>query len=88
MQQAKRLRTHLHMQLTLKISFGFMSRSAGLFADGIDNTVDTISTIFVWLGVRFNRQKTASLFIIIMMFVSVVSVGILGARKIINPEPV
>ena len=39
----------IHILLSVvKLVFGFLSRSAGLIADGIDNTVDTISSVLVW----------------------------------------
>jgi len=72
----------------LKLSVGFLSRSAGLFADGIDNTVDTLSSLLVWLGIRYDKVKLVSVFILIAMFVSVGGVGLATFDKIIHPGPI
>jgi hypothetical protein len=78
----------VHILLSiLKLTFGLISGSAGLIADGVDNTVDTASSVLVWLGIRFNKEKLTSLFIIVMMFVSLVGIGLAAANKITNPGP-
>jgi len=52
----------VHILLSvLKLTFGFISGSAGLIADGIDNTVDTVSSVLVWLGIKYNRERLVSL---------------------------
>ncbi len=78
---------HIFLSI-LKLGVGFLSRSAGLIADGVDNTVDTISSVLVWMGIRFNRERLVSIFIIVMMFVSVAGIGIESYNKIISPDPV
>ncbi|MBN1685033.1 MAG: cation transporter [Spirochaetales bacterium] len=79
----------VHILLSfVKLIFAAVSGSAGLVADGIDNSVDTVSSVLVWLGVKFNREKAASIFIVIMMFVSAGCVALAGYNKIINPEPI
>jgi hypothetical protein len=72
----------------LKLAFGVISGSAGLIADGIDNTMDTVSSVLVWLGITFNKERPVSLFIIILMFVSAGGVGIVSYSKIVHPEPI
>ncbi len=79
----------VHVLLSvLKLAFGFISGSAGLIADGIDNTVDTVSSVLVWLGITFNKERLVSLFIIVMMFVSVGGVGMTSYNKIMHLEPI
>jgi Co/Zn/Cd efflux system component len=79
----------VHVLLSvLKLAFGFISKSAGLIADGIDNTADTLSSVLVWLGITFDREKLVSLFIVVMMFVSVGGVALASYHKIVFPEPV
>ena len=79
----------IHVLLSIvKLVFGFLSRSAGLIADGIDNTVDTISSILVWFGIKYQRDKIVSLFIIIMMAASVVGIVLTGINKMLHPLPV
>ena len=72
----------------LKLSVGFLSRSAGLTADGIDNAVDTLSSLLVWLGIKFDKEKLASVFILITMFASVGGVTLATFNKIIHPGPI
>ncbi|MBW1848541.1 MAG: cation transporter [Deltaproteobacteria bacterium] len=79
----------IHILLSVvKLVFGFLSQSAGLIADGIDNTVDTISSILVWFGIKYQKDKIASLFIIIMMAASVVGIVITGINKVLHTVPV
>lgn len=84
-----RITIMVHVLLSVvKLSVGLLSRSAGLIADGIDNSGDTISSVLIWLGIRWDREKAVSIFIIVMMFVSVGGVGLAAWSKIANPEPV
>jgi hypothetical protein len=79
----------VHILLSvLKLFFAFISGSAGLIADGIDNSLDTVSSILVWLGIRFDKEKMVSIFIMVMMFVSVGGVTLASYNKIANPEPI
>lgn len=72
----------------LKLAFGTLSKSAGLIADGIDNTADTLSSVLVWLGIRFDKEKLVSIFIVAMMFLSVGGVAIASVHKVLHPEPI
>jgi Co/Zn/Cd efflux system component len=79
----------VHIFLSIfKLGVGLLSRSAGLLADGIDNTVDTISSVLVWLGIKFDRERLVSIFIIVMMFVSAAGIAFESYNKIVSPEPV
>jgi len=79
----------IHILLSvLKLGIGFISRSAGLTADGIDNAVDTLSSLLVWLGIKHNKEKLVSVFILITMFVSVGGVALATFYKIIHPGPI
>jgi len=79
--------THVALSM-LKLSVGFISRSAGLTADGIDNAVDTFSSLLVWLGIKFDKEKLVSVFIVITMFASVGGVALATVHKIIHPGPI
>jgi divalent metal cation (Fe/Co/Zn/Cd) transporter len=70
------------------MTFGFLSRSAGLISDGIDNTVDTISSVLAWLGIKYKKDKIVSLFIIIMMVLSFAGIAITSINKVLHPAPV
>lgn len=79
----------VHVVLSiLKLGIGFLSRSAGLTADGIDNTVDTLSSLLVWMGIKYDKEKLVSIFILISMFVSVGGVALATFDKIAYPGPV
>ena len=79
----------VHILLTIaKLSFGLISQSAGLIADGIDNGVDTVSAVLVWMGIRSNRERLASLIVVVMMFVSVGGIALASYAKIVHPGPV
>ena len=79
----------IHILLTaIKCGFGALFHSAGLLSDGIDNGVDTISSVLVWLGIKFDKEKLSSFLIIIMMFVSLIGIAIASINKIIKPGPV
>ncbi len=72
----------------LKLGFGFVSGSAGLIADGIDNTMDILSSLIVWAGLKLKKEKASSVFIIAMMFISIIFLVITGIGKIIDPKPI
>jgi multisubunit Na+/H+ antiporter MnhF subunit len=72
----------------LKLVFGILSYSAGLIADGIDTAVDTISSVLVWLGIRYDRERLVSVFIVITMFASVGGVALATYHKLMHPGPV
>jgi Co/Zn/Cd efflux system component len=79
----------VHILLSvLKMTFGFLSRSAGLISDGIDNTVDTISSVLVWFGIKYKKDRIVSLFIIIMMILSFIGIAITGISKVLQPAPI
>jgi multisubunit Na+/H+ antiporter MnhF subunit len=72
----------------LKLVFGVLSHSAGLIADGIDTAVDTISSVLVWLGIKYDRERLVSIFIVITMFASVGGVALATYNKVIHPGPI
>jgi Co/Zn/Cd efflux system component len=72
----------------LKLNIGFLSKSAGLTADGIDNALDTVSSLLVWLGIKYNKEKLVSAFILFTMFLSVGGVFLTTFEKIIHPGPI
>lgn len=72
----------------LKLAFGLLSNSAGLIADGIDNTVDTLSSFLVWVGIKYEKERLVSVFILITMFVSVGGVALATYQKVAHPGPI
>jgi len=79
----------LHIVLSVvKGLFGLLSLSAGLIADAIDNTMDTLASIGIWAGLRLKKERAAALLIIIIMFFSLGGILCIGMQKIFNPGPV
>lgn len=72
----------------LKLGIGFLSRSAGLIADGFDNTADTLSSFLIWLGIKYDKEKLASIFILVTMVLSVGGVAMATVGKINHPGPI
>jgi cation diffusion facilitator family transporter len=59
----------------LKLFSGVFSGSIGLLADGADAAVDTVSAAVVWLGMRIKRENLGPLIVLLMMFITSISVG-------------
>jgi len=59
----------------LKLFTGFISGSVGLIADGADAAIDTISASLVWLGMKIKRELLGTLIILIMMFITGISIS-------------
>jgi Co/Zn/Cd efflux system component len=59
----------------LKLSSGIFSGSVGLLADGADAAVDTVSAVVVWLGMKIKREILGTLIVLLMMFISGISVA-------------
>ena len=59
----------------LKLFSGVFSGSVGLLADGADAAIDTVSAAVVWFGMRIKRENLGTLIVLLMMFVTGISVG-------------
>jgi Co/Zn/Cd efflux system component len=69
---------------SLKLLSGFFSGSVGLLADGADAAVDTVSAAVVWLGMKIKRENLGTLIVLLMMFISGISVGYDSIMSIID----
>lgn len=69
---------------SLKLLSGIFSGSVGLLADGADAAVDTVSAAVVWLGIKIKREILGTLIVLLMMFISGISVGYDSVRSIID----
>jgi cation diffusion facilitator family transporter len=69
---------------SLKLFSGVFSGSVGLLADGADAAVDTVSAAVVWLGMKIKREILGTLIVLLMMFISGISVGYDSIRSIID----
>ena len=66
----------------MKLVAGFLSGSVGLIADGADAAIDTASAAVVWIGIKFKKEFLGTLIIILMMFITAVSVGYESINKV------
>lgn len=66
----------------MKLVAGFLSGSVGLIADGADAAIDTASATVVWIGIKFKKEFLGTLIIILMMFITAVSVGYESINKV------
>jgi Co/Zn/Cd efflux system component/predicted transcriptional regulator len=66
----------------MKLLSGFLSGSVGLIADGADAAIDTASSAIVWIGLKFKKEFLGTLVIVLMMFITAVSVGYESIMKI------
>ena len=69
---------------SLKLFSGIFSGSVGLLADGADAAVDTVSAAVVWLGMKIKREILGTVIVLLMMFVSGISVGYDSIRSIVD----
>jgi Co/Zn/Cd efflux system component len=60
---------------SIKLISGFASGSVALIADGADATIDTASAVIVWAGITFKKEHLGTVIIVMMMFVTGLSVG-------------
>jgi Cation efflux family len=51
----------------IKLPAGLLSGSVGLLNDSLDTILDLLSGFFVYLGVRFNRERLASTLLVVCM---------------------
>ena len=79
----------IHIILSIfKIGVSLLTKSASLLADGIDNTVDTLSAFLVHISVKIKKEKLITIFLIIAMIVSVAGIGLSSYNKIVNFEKI
>ncbi|TFF88019.1 MAG: hypothetical protein EU549_03770 [Promethearchaeota archaeon] len=58
---------------SLKIIFGYLTNSNGLFSDGIENSTDVIKVIIIILSMKYSKDRLGSIGIMIMMLYAGVS---------------
>jgi len=68
----------------IKLTAGFLSGSVGLLADGADAFIDTVSAATVWLGMKYKRELLGIAVVIIMMFVTGISIGAESVSKLVH----
>ena len=68
----------------IKLTAGFLSGSVGLLADGADAFIDTVSAATVWFGMRTKRELLGIIVVIMMMFVTGISIGVESVSKLVG----
>lgn len=63
------LGVHFFLAL-IKLPAGFISGSIGLINDGIDTALDAFSSILVYLGIRFDRERLSNIFLVLAMLIT------------------
>ncbi|MBN1152804.1 MAG: cation diffusion facilitator family transporter [Dehalococcoidia bacterium] len=72
----------------LKLAAGFLFGSVALLADGFDSSMDVVSAIVVFLGIRHRKELAASGFIVVAMGATAVFIGYESIGKLLSGEPV
>jgi Co/Zn/Cd efflux system component len=58
------------MLAVIKLPAGILSGSVGLLNDSFDTILDLFSSLLVYLGIRFNRERLASIVLVIFMLLT------------------
>ena len=78
--------TVLVILASLKIIFGLLLPSDGLFNDGIENLTDVIKVIIILLSIRYNKDRLGSIGIMIMMLITGFTLGYGAILELLTPE--
>ena len=54
----------------IKLPAGLISGSVGLLNDSFDTILDLVSSVLVYLGIRFNRERLVSIFLVAFMLIT------------------
>jgi hypothetical protein len=82
-----RITVGIHLVLAaVKLPAAVFSGSAGLLNDSIDTLLDGFSSILVYFGVRFRRERATNLVLVVLMLVTGVLTLIESARRLFIPQ--
>ncbi|MFX1451158.1 MAG: cation diffusion facilitator family transporter, partial [Promethearchaeota archaeon] len=70
----------------LKITFGWLIPSDGLFNDGIENLTDIIKIIIITLSIKYNKDRPGSIGIMLMMIYTGIFLGYSAIMDLIQPQ--
>jgi divalent metal cation (Fe/Co/Zn/Cd) transporter len=59
----------------VKLSAGIFSGSVALQNDGGDATMDTVSALLVWLGIKHHREMLTTFLVIFLLFIAAIGLG-------------
>jgi hypothetical protein len=69
----------------VKIPAAYISGSIGLLNDGIDTLLDAVSSIFVYFGLKFNRERLVNLFLTLLMLLVASLTMYQSAHRFLEP---
>ena len=83
-----RITVVVHFALAaVKLPAAILSGSSGLLNDSIDTLLDGLSSIMVYFGVRFHRERAANLFLVVLMIATGGLTLFESARRLFIPRP-
>jgi hypothetical protein len=88
-QVISRMTLVVHWSLVvLKLPAGLLSRSAGLINDSMDTLLDGLSSLLVYFGIRFKKERIVNIVLVIMMLATgILTLYEAGRRFFIHTEP-
>lgn len=76
----------VHLVLAvIKLPAALLSGSVGLLSDSLDTLADALSSLFVWVGVRKNKEELANKVLVVLMLVTGGFTLYKAAARIFNP---
>jgi Co/Zn/Cd efflux system component len=69
----------------LKLPAGLLSGSVGLLNDAIDTLLDGLSSLLVYFGIRFDKERTVNIILVILMLATGVLTLYEAARRFFVP---
>jgi Co/Zn/Cd efflux system component len=74
--------------VAIKLPAGLLSRSAGLINDSLDTLLDGLSSLLVYFGIRFKKERIANILLVIMMMATgLLTLFEAGRRLFVHYEP-
>jgi hypothetical protein len=88
-QSVSRVTLVVHWSLVvLKLPAGLLSRSAGLINDSLDTLLDGLSSLLVYYGIRFSKERVVNIVLVLMMLVTgILTLYEAGKRLFVHFEP-
>ncbi len=72
----------------LKICFGMSIDSQGMISEGLENLTDMIKIAIIYFGIRFHKDRTASIVIILLMIFTGLTLIWSSIESLINLSPI
>ena len=72
----------------LKLIAGAISGSIGLITDGIDTAMDGLSSVLVFVGLRFNKEQAVNVVLVLLMLGVGIGAGYEAVHRFFVPEVV